>query len=230
MVLSTGWNIWLRNVKSLFTSLQSFFLLVLSLIGIFQIRVTGSLVEDMPKDTEFFEDILFFEQEFDGIMPLEFVIDTKRKKGVMKLATLKRMNELEELIEETPELSKPMSVVSLVKFSKQAYYNGKPKYYQLPTSQEKNFILSYAKNSSDDVDLMKSFVDSTGQYARITTFMKDIGTDRMKVIEDDIDRKIAKIFPEDRYNVSMTGKALVFQKGTKFLRDNLFISLGLAIY
>jgi hypothetical protein len=207
----------------------SLLLLIISLIGIFQIKVTGSLIEDMPKDTEFFEDIRFFEQEFDGIMPLEFVIDTHRKKGVMKLATLKRMNELEELIEETPELSKPMSVVSLVKFSKQAYYNGTPKFYQLPTSQEKNFILSYAKNSSNEVDLMKGFVDSTGQYARITTFMKDIGTDRMKVIEDNINQKIKKIFPEDRYTVSMTGKALVFQKGTKFLRDNLFISLGLAI-
>ncbi|NQY04891.1 MAG: MMPL family transporter [Flavobacteriaceae bacterium] len=208
---------------------SSIILLILSLLGIFQIKVTGSLVEDMPKDTEFFKDIIFFEKEFDGIMPVEFVIDTKRKKGVMKLATLKRMNELEEFIEETPELSKPMSVVSLVKYSKQAYYNSKPKYYQLPTSQEKNFILSYARKSSNDVDLMKSFVDSTGQYARITTFMKDIGTDRMKVIEDNINREITKIFPEDRYNVSMTGKALVFQKGTKFLRDNLFISLGLAI-
>ena len=224
-----NWMEYMVKNRKITIYICSLILLIASLIGIFQIKVTGSLIEDMPKDTEFFSDIRFFENEFDGIMPLEFVIDTKRKKGVMKLATLKRMNELEELIEDTPELSKPMSVVSLVKFSKQAYYNGNPKFYQLPTSQEKNFILSYAKNSSGDMDLMKSFVDSTGQYARITTFMKDIGTDRMKVIEDNIDQKIKKIFPEDRYEVSMTGKALVFQKGTKFLRDNLFMSLGLAI-
>lgn len=224
-----NWMEYMVKNRKITIYICSLILLIASLIGIFQIKVTGSLIEDMPKDTEFFRDIRFFENEFDGIMPLEFVIDTKRKKGVMKLATLKRMNELEELIEDTPELSKPMSVVNLVKFSKQAYYNGNPKFYQLPTSQEKNFILSYAKNSSGDMDLMSSFVDSTGQYARITTFMKDIGTDRMKVIEDNIDQKIKKIFPEDRYEVSMTGKALVFQKGTKFLRDNLFMSLGLAI-
>jgi hypothetical protein len=70
-------------------------------------------------------------------MPVEFMIDTKRKKGVMKLATLKRMDKLEEAINEIPELSKPMSLVGLVKYTKQAYYNGNPKYYQLPTSQEK---------------------------------------------------------------------------------------------
>ena len=208
----------------------SVLLLVLSFIGIYQIRISGSLIEDMPKNAEFFEDIRFFEEEFNGIMPLEIMVDTKRKKGVLKLSTLKRMNELEELIIETPELSKPISVVSLVKYSKQAYYNGNPKHYQLPTSQENSFILSYAKNSTSDVDLFKNFVDSTGQYARITTFMKDIGTDKMEHIEENVQNKINKVFPKDQYNVTITGKALVFQKGTKYLVKNLTISLSLAIF
>ena len=208
----------------------SLILLVVSIIGIYQIRISGSLIEDMPKKTEFFKDIRFFEKEFNGIMPLEIMVDTKRKKGVMKLATLKRMNELEDLITEIPELSKPISIVGLVKYSKQAYYNGNPKHYQLPTSQENSFILSYAKNSSSDVDLLKNFVDSTGQYARITTFMKDIETDKIEHIEEQLQNKIDKTFPSDRYNVTMTGKALVFQKGTKYLVKNLAISLSLAIF
>ncbi|TXE08125.1 MMPL family transporter [Gelidibacter salicanalis] len=204
-------------------------LLTLSLVGIFQIKISGSLIEDMPQNTEFFKDIRFFEDEFNGIMPLEIMIDTKRKKGVMKLSTLKRMNELEEYINNIPQLSRSVSVVSLVKYSKQAYYNGNPKYYQLPTSQENSFILSYAKNSSTEADLLKSFVDSTGRYARITTFMKDIGTDKMERIEEGIQTEIDKLFPEEQYEVIMTGKALVFQKGTKYLVKNLFISLSLAI-
>lgn len=204
-------------------------LLAISIIGIYQIKISGSLIEDMPQESEFVNDIRFFESEFNGIMPLEIMVDTKRKKGVMKLATLKRMDELEELIEETPELSKPISVVGLVKYSKQAYYNGNTKFYQLPTAQENSFILSYAKNSSSNVDLLKNFVDSTGQYARITTYMKDIGTDKMERIEENLLTKINKVFPNERYEVTMTGKALVFQKGTKYLVKNLAVSLSLAI-
>ena len=204
-------------------------LLIVSIIGIYQIKISGSLIEDMPQDSEFVNDIRFFEDEFNGIMPLEFVIDTKRKQGVMKLSTLKRMDELQEAINETPELSKPISVVDLVKYSKQAYYNGNTKFYQLPTSQENSFILSYAKNSTSNVDLLKNFVDSTGQYARITTFMKDIGTNKMERIEENIQTKIDKLFPKERYTVTMTGKALVFQKGTTYLVKNLAISLSLAI-
>ena len=207
----------------------SLILLIVSIIGMYQIKISGSLIEDMPKTAQFFKDIRFFEEEFNGIMPLEIMVDTKNKKGVMKLATLKRMDKLEELIIETPELSKPISVVGLVKYSKQAYYNGNPKYYQLPSSQENGFILSYAKKSSTDVDLLKNFVDSTGQYARITTFMKDIPIEKMERIEEDLRAKIAKVFPEERYNVTITGKAYLFQKGTRYLVNNLVLSLSLAV-
>ncbi|QNJ97749.1 efflux RND transporter permease subunit [Constantimarinum furrinae] len=205
-------------------------LLCASIIGMFQIKISGSLIEDMPKKAEFFKDIKFFEQEYEGIMPLEILVDTKRPKGVMKLATLKRIDELQVFIEEFPEFSRPISVAELTKYSKQAYYNNNPEYYQLPNSQERTFLLSYAKNSVENSNLLSSYVDSTGQYARITTFMKDTETERYERIEEDLRIKIDKIFPPERYNVSVTGKAVVFQKGTKYLVNNLVISLSLAIF
>ncbi|WP_264565738.1 efflux RND transporter permease subunit [Flavobacterium sp. N3904] len=207
-------------------------LLVFSVIGVSQMKVSGSLIGEMPKTASFFKDIIFFEKEFNGVMPLEIMIDTKHKKGVMKLSTMKKMEELQKTIAEIPELSKPVSVVNLVKYSKQAYYNGNPNYYELPTSQEQAFILSYAKNATKNTkgNLMKSYVDSTGRYARITTFMKDIGTEEMAKVEGKLRSKINKVFPKERYEVTLTGKALVFQKGTSYLIDNLIESLIFAIF
>jgi len=205
-------------------------LLCLGIIGIYNIKISGSLIEDMPKNADFFKDIRFFEKEFEGIMPLEIMVDTKRKKGVMSLPTLRRIDELQDHIKEIPEFAKPISVVELVKYSKQAYYNGNPEYYQIPNNQERNFILSYAKSSSTDTNLLSTYVDSTGQFARITTFMKDTDPDRFKRIEEDLNKEVAKIFPADRYNISITGKALVFQKGTHYLVNNLIFSLSLAIF
>jgi predicted RND superfamily exporter protein len=207
-------------------------LLIFSVVGVMQMKVSGSLIGEMPKSASFFKDILFYEKEFNGVMPLEIMIDTKRKKGVMKLSTMKKMDELQKTIEQIPELSKPVSVVNLVKYSKQAFYNGNPEYYDLPTSQEQAFILSYAKNATKNTkdNLMKSYVDSTGQYARITTYMKDIGTKDMAIIEQKLKTKIDAIFPNDRYEVTLTGKALVFQKGTSYLINNLIESLIFAIF
>ncbi|WP_313112120.1 efflux RND transporter permease subunit [Aequorivita sediminis] len=211
-------------------SITALLLLCASIIGIYNIKISGSLIEDMPKNTGFFDDIRFFEKEYEGIMPLEIMVDTKKKKGVMNLATLKRIDRLQEHIKEIPEFAKPISVVELVKYSKQAYYNGNPDYYQLPNSQERSFILSHAKSSNTDTNMLSSYVDSTGQFARITTFMKDTEPDRFDRIEEDLNTEIAKIFPEERYNVTVTGKALVFQKGTHFLVNNLILSLSLAIF
>lgn len=204
-------------------------IIILGIVGVYKIKVSGSLIEDMPKSKAFYKDIKFFEKEFGGIMPLEILIDTKKEKGVMKLSVLKKMEKINETIESFPELSKPISVTNLVKYSKQAYYKGNPKYYQLPTNQEQSYIFSYTKNSNSDAGMLKSFVDSTGRYARITTFMKDIGTDKMDIIQERLKGVISKNFPKEKFNVSITGKALVFIKGTNYLITNLVFSLSLAI-
>ena len=234
--LETKWMIrivdWMLHVvknKKITIYITTFVLVIISMIGVYLIRVSGSLIEDMPKGKEFYKDIKFFEEEFGGIMPLEILIDTKKPKGVMKLSTLKRMAKIEEVIDEIPELSPMVSVLNLVKYSKQAVYNGNPEFYQLPTSQEKTFILEYTKNSKTNSNMLSSFIDSTGQFTRMTTYMKDIGTDKMDRIEERLAAKVKKHFPEKHFKVTMTGKALVFLKGTNYLVKNLAVSLGLAI-
>ena len=80
--------------KRINTYIVSLIALVASIIGIYTINISGSILEDMPKKQSFFKDILFFDQEFDGIVPLEILIDTKRKDAVLKLSTLKRIERL----------------------------------------------------------------------------------------------------------------------------------------
>jgi predicted RND superfamily exporter protein len=223
------WTVKMVKNRRITIYISSIVLLVASIIGIYSIKISGSLLEDMPQQANFFKDIRFFEKEFNGVLPLEIVIDTKQPKGALKLSNLKRMEALETAISEVPQLSSPLSIVRLAKYSKQAYYNGNPKYYQLPTSQEQNFIAPYLKGISSEGNLLNAYIDSTGRYARMTTFMKDIGTDEMKRIEDNLSPQINKIFPKERFEVTMTGKALIFQKGTAYLVNNLIISLSLAI-
>jgi predicted RND superfamily exporter protein len=205
----------------------SIILLVFGIIGIYEIKLSGSLIEDMPKKTEFFDDIRFFEKEFSGVMPLEIMIDTKKKNGAMKPTNLRKMEDLEETISEIPELSKPLSIVNVAKSFKQAYYNGNPDFYELPSSQEEAFLIPYIKNSLKKTkdNQLKSYITSDGSVARMTTFIKDQNGDKMEVIEAELRKKIKRLFPAPKYNVIITGKASVFQKGTKYLLDNLLSSL-----
>ena len=217
--------------KKINTYTTSLVLIILSIIGIYQINISGSMLDDMPKKQGFFKDIVFFDEQFNGIVPLQIIVDTKRKDGVIKLSTLKRLEKIENVIKNIPELSDPNSVTQIVKFAKQAYYNGNPNYFSLPSSQENRFIMSYFKNYKPESakNFTSNFVDKENKIARITTFMKDISTIRIEEIEKELTREINEIFPKDRYNVNLTGKSLIFLKGTKFLVKNLVISLALAI-
>lgn len=218
----------LRTVKHRRFSIYStaIVLLVIGIIGIYEMRISGSIIEDMPKKADFFQDIKFFEHEFNGVMPIEIMVNTKRKQGTMKLSTLRYMDEFEQELADLPQISKPLSVVSLVKYAKQSYYNGNPEYFDLPTAQEQGFILPYAKNAvHGNSKLLQSYVDSTGQYTRLTVFVKDETGSEIAELEKQIKQKAEKVFPADRYEVTLTGKALVFQKGTAYLLDNLLWSL-----
>ncbi|MFN4026302.1 MULTISPECIES: efflux RND transporter permease subunit [Flavobacterium] len=207
-------------------------LLVFGIVGINKIRISGSIIEDMPKKTAFFEDIRFFEKEFDGVMPLEIMINTKRKNGAMKGSNLRRMEELEQTIIDIPELSKPLSIVNIAKSFNQAYYNGNPDFYTLPSTNEEMFLLPYIKNSIKKTkdNQLKSYISADGSIARMTTFIKDENGEKMEAIEAHIRNKVDKLFPSPRYEVIITGKPSVFQKGTQYLLDNLLSSLLFAFF
>ena len=203
--------------------------LCISIVGMNKIEISGNLIEDMPAKSEFVRDIKFFEKEFKGVLPLEIMIDSRRKNGMTRLANLKRMNDFHEHILKIPELSSPISVVNISKYIKQSFYNGNPNYFQLPSSQENTFISGYLKNSKLKLGENNSYINETGQIARITTMIGEIDTERMEGIEASLLKGIELYFPEDRFDVSLTGKTLGYLKGTKFLIKNLLISLFLAI-
>ena len=203
--------------------------LCISIVGINKIEISGNLIEDMPKKSGFVKDIKFFEKEFKGILPLEIMIDSRRKNGMMRLGNIKRMNDFHEHILRIPELSSPISIVNLSKFIKQSFYNGNPEYFQLPSSQENTFISTYVKNSDLKIGENNSYIDENGQIARITTMIGEIDTERMEGIEASLIKGIELYFPSERFDVTLTGKTLGYLKGTKFLIKNLLISLFLAI-
>jgi hypothetical protein len=202
--------------------------------GVSQLKTTGSIVDDIPKDDVLYTDLLYFEKHFNGVMPLEITIDTKKKRGVLKLGFIKKLDKLSsKVLSQYVSLSKPLSVADLVKFSKQGFYNGDPKKYAVPSSnQEANFIMQYMPKMEGNGkrSLINSFVDSDLQTTRITVQMANLGTKEIEVLKDSLIPQIDAIFPPDQYNVTVTGTSVVFLEGTKYLVKNLFQSLLLALF
>lgn len=205
-------------------------IVALSVYGTTLIRTTGNIADDLPRDDEVYLDLKFFEQNFKGVLPFEVTIETIKKGAATKLSTLKRIDKLQQLIDEYPEFSKPLSIVEGLKFAKQGFYNGKKSKYKLYNSQELSFLGPYLKSSEGgEGSMLKSYLDSTSTITRVTAQMADVGSNRMDQILSELRPKVDSIFNPEKYNVSFTGTSVVWLKGTDYLVKNLFLSLGIAI-
>ncbi len=205
-------------------------LLVIGIVGMLRMRTSGKVVDDISVNNPLYKDLKYFEKQFGGVMPFEISIDTKKKKGVMRLPTIQKIDELQQEVLKNKEFSKPLSIAELAKFAKQAYFNGNPEMYSLPNSQEKNFVLSYFPRKADgQKHMLGAFIDSTQRYTRVSFQMADISTNEMNRLLDSIRPKVAEIFPASDYNVVLTGNSLVYARGTEFLIKHLFQSVLLAI-
>ena len=203
---------------------------ILGGIGISLMKSTGYMVDDLKETDPIRQDLSFFEENFDGLMPLEVTVDFGKPKQVLNLSNLQKLDKLSEELSKDEDISKPISILEVIKFANQAFYNGKPAYYKLPTNMTKNFILKYASQSTGEIGgQANSFVDSTLQRVRLSFRVKDIGTQKMQEKEDKLYHIVEQYFPNDRYTVQVTGSSLIFFKGTQYLVFNLFTSLALAI-
>lgn len=204
--------------------------IVIGVVGASRLKTSGTIVDDISKSDPIYKDMMFFEQNFKGIMPLEIVVDTKKKKGVLNLSTLKKIDRLQDSLKRYKELSKPLSVVEVVKNAKQAFYAGDPQFYDLPSSNELTFMADYIPFfKSGKRSLLDNFIDSTYQIARISVQMANVGTAKIDSIQQHLKPVIDSIFNPAKYKVTITGTSVVFLKGTNFLIRNLWESIALAV-
>lgn len=218
--------------KRKYVYIGAFLVIVFSIYGISLIETTGNVADDVPRNDKIYTDLLFFEENFSGVMPFEVVIDTRKEGMAAQIPTLKKIEKLQELIHSYSEFSRPISIAEVIKFSKQAYYNGSVDMYSLPTDMEKSFLAPYltTKTEGGKDKILRTYMDSTKRYARVTAQMADIGTKEMQRINEDIRPKIDSIFNPEKYTVYLTGNSVVFLNGTNYLVKNLILSLALAIF
>ncbi|MEM7548462.1 MAG: MMPL family transporter [Bacteroidota bacterium] len=204
-------------------------IVAVSFFGISKLYSVSFIVDDIPKDSQVKKDLEFFEENFSGIMPLELVVDTKKRRGVLNLRNMRQIEELENYLSEHQYISKPVSVVSFMKASRQAFYNNNPDLYGLPSNSEKNFILRYMRNNADSSGILNSFVDSTAQTMRVSFKVADVGSKKLdSLVTKFVQPKIDSLFQDSDVEVAVTGTTLLFVKGNKFLVENLQMSLVLA--
>lgn len=221
--------VWVRK-KRIIIYIIAGILLIIGIFGMNKLQTNSRVVDDIARRDVLYKDIMFFEDQIGGVMPFEISIDTKKPKGVLDLGFIRKLDQLQDSIKTYDVFSSPLSIVEVVKFSKQAFFKESPAFYSLPNQREKDFILSYLPSvENSDQSILQNLVDSNLQKTRISFQMANVKTDEIKNIKQEINGQIEQIFPPREYNVTLTGSSLVSLKGSDYMIKNLKQSLLLAI-
>jgi len=207
-------------------------IVLVAIAGMFRLQSEGFILDDLPKKDPLYMDMKFFEKNFKGVMPLEIVIDTKRKKGLRlnMLKTLDSVDQLSKYISAQPEMARPLSLVEGLKFIRQSYYGGDSSNYSVPNSMDLPFLSSYINLGGDSsrqesgagknnslTRLLRSFVDSTQQRLRVSINMADVGSKQLPLVLDDLQKKTNALFDSSRYRIEFTGTSVTYLEGSSFV-------------
>ncbi|MCW3107189.1 MAG: integral rane protein [Segetibacter sp.] len=200
----------------------------IAVVGIFRLKSEAFIVDDLPKTDRIYTDLKWFENNFKGVMPLEIVVDTKKKRGVTSsLKTFERIDEFASVIAADSNMSRPLSVVEGLKFAKQAFYDNDSASYAAPSEFDMAFLAPILKSKTGGTNkdgfskLLNGFIDSSKRYTRISVSMKDVGSIRLPVILDTLQHKADRIFDTASYNVQFTGTSVTFLEGSSFIIKGL---------
>ena len=205
-------------------------LVMVSIFGLANIKKEAFIVDDLPKKDKLYTDLKWFEQEGGGVMPLEFIIDTKKKNGLLRSKALEDIDQLHTYLQSQPELGKPLGLLEGLKFAKQAFYDGDSASFTTPSGTEIAFLGTYLKTKTTNTDtqaknnptqMLNKFLDKDKQFTRVSVNMKDIGSAALPVFLKKVDSATKVIFDSSKYNIVITGSSVTFLEGSNFIVKGL---------
>jgi predicted RND superfamily exporter protein len=205
--------------------------LIFSIIGISKLKTQSFIVDDLPKKDKIYTDLRFFESNFRGIMPLEILVDTKKKNGIAgsrALSVYDKVSSFSAYIASYPEMARPLSLSEGLKFARQGFYDGDSNNYSMPNAFDGAFMADYLKPSKGNSQakgslekLMSSFIDSNKQVTRISVNMADVGSMRMPILIDSLEAHVPDYFDTSKVSVQLTGSSITFLEGSRFIIKGL---------
>jgi predicted RND superfamily exporter protein len=225
---------WVMHHKFIVYSL-TIVVVIFSAFGIFKLKTEGFIVDDLPKTDKIYTDLKFFEKNFGGVMPLEIIIDSKKRYGLAGtriLPVLQKMDSLSTYIVSQKEMARPLSIAEGIKFVKQGFYDGDSSAYSIPDSYQAAFLGEYLKPNTDSgtsknnlSNLLQSFIDTAKESTRMSINMADVGTKKLPVILDGIRDRTNELFDSSKFKITFTGSTITFLEGSIFIINGLKQSL-----
>jgi uncharacterized protein len=206
-----------RNQKTIL--LITGILLILSVIGIFKIKVNNILLEDLSEKVKIKQDFNFFDQYYNGVRPFELEISIKAKnKSAWDYVVLKTLDRVDEFVRNEYQAGFIVSPASLVK-SVYRESSGDT-VNKFPDEEDFDPIVKQLKDNKKNKEI-KRLITIDGRKTRISAKIRDMGSievnqhnkNLLNFLEENIDNNLLEF--------KITGAAHLLDRNNEYMVSNM---------
>lgn len=209
------------------TAILGLSIALFSLVGIRFISVDTNIINYFKKDAWVSQDLHYFNEQFQGIANLEFIIDSGETGGIHQPNFLQRVDSLQNHLEQLGSSGKAISLIRFHKQINQSLNEDKAEFYALPTSANMaaQFLLLY-ENTGPDEDL-SDLKDFDERYLRLSIPFRNMDARDMTAELGSIKKHLAAEFSD--LNMEITGGMVMNNAQNTYVNNGMLASFGMAI-
>lgn len=199
--------------------------IAISINGLSYFRVNNNFLDDLSDDTKLKQDMLFFENNFSGIVPFEIAVEANE--NIFNYNTLHEIEQVENYLAENYKAGFLISPTSIIKIANSSLNGGGNKFYKLPDTERKlNKILKQLKRFGITKRYQK-LVSEDKKYGRITAKIKDIGSTKV----GDLNEGLVKFIESKNFTTKfiITGASHLLNQSNRNISEGVVKGIILAM-
>ncbi len=195
--------------------------IVLSAIGIYNIKVNNILLEDLSDKVRIKQDFKFFEKHYSGVRPLELAVEIKNpNKTIWDYDVMQQLNSLDDFLKKEYHAGFMYSPAMLTKTINKALNDIPNGVNTFPTKEEyeeiKHQLITNKKNKD-----VKRIITIDGKYARINGKINDIGS----IVVNEQNKKLFEFIRThinaNDIEIKLTGAAHLIDRNNEYMVTNM---------
>jgi len=201
--------------------------IVLSAFGMSKIHTNYELDMNLPRGAKITEDFKFFEADYAGFRPLELAGLVQDGYEVYDYEVMDAINRTETFVKSQDEIQTGFSMATLIKSINQAINGNNYDSYKMPSENQYQKFAPFIES----IPIMGAdiLISKDKRKTRISTKVKDVGAENIKVMGKKIDDWIAENIDPNVIQFKQTGTGLILDKNSEFVRESLLYGLGIAL-
>ncbi len=216
----------LRNPKAILGSSAA--IVILSLVGISQIRVDTTLLEDLGDKDPIVLDFRYFEEHFSGVRPFEMHLVAAPGYSMYDKEVLQEIEKIEQYLYSSYGLNFISSPATVVKTLSRAQNGGLQDYFILPVSERELQQVTRRLQALRKRSELRAVVTTDQREGRLTGKMSDIGSARASILNDSLRTFIHRNINPDILQTRLTGSAMLLDKNNEYVTNNMMQGLLIA--